>query len=638
MKSERVVPFLWKSMFVRISLLLWLKLIILRVFIYHKIVWSGAVLDLASVIAAAGAIELLLPRRAKRAAFWGLNILGSLILFAATLYYTHFGSIVTYTSLYGLKQVLQVSSSVKRAMHPETYIFFADLAVFALLWLVRRRRKLPAWSGISLGKASMSAVVLIAVTVSALSIRAEGKVRNELIRAEKLGFFNYQSSFVLEAWENSRETRFADTAQAADIIAKIQSKFPYNSTLAEGDEEAETAAPPKLFGSQQGKNVIVVQMESLQNFTIGYSVDGQPLTPVLNELAKESYYFKNVYQQIGQGNTSDAEFMFNTSLYPVGSIPMSTGYGNRSLPSLPKLLKQDGYATATFHVNDVTFWDRDKLYPALGFDRFFDKPSYTNDQFNAFGASDEQLYRTGIAQLTALSAGGSPFYAQFVSSSSHHPFVIPDDKKRIRLSDNRYAGTQAGEYLEAVSYADYALGTFINQLKATGLWDRSILVVYGDHSGLKPQYNEPEELSELLGIPYHEYVTRFNVPFIVHVPGQTEGETIDQVGGQLDMMPTVANLLGISFADRGYVHFGHDLMNIQRNVFGIRYYLPTGSFINDDILFIPGEGFEDGQAVRLDTHEPVTDLAPYKKDYYYTMALEKASDEYMKVLPKRDSE
>ncbi|TMV44905.1 LTA synthase family protein [Paenibacillus mesophilus] len=627
MGNDRTAPFLWKSLFFRITVFIWVKLIVLRVFIYHKIDWSGVALDLASVVAAAGLIELFVPGKLKRAAFWSLNVIASLILFAATLYYTHFGSIVTYTSLYGLKQVLQVSNSVKRAMHPETYIFFTDLAAAALLWFVWRRRSIKVWSAFPLRKASMAAVVALALTVSALSIRAEGKVRNELIRAEKLGFFNYQSSFVLEAWENSRETKFTDTQQASSIIQAVQSKFPYKRD--DGEEQ------PKLFGTQQGKNLIVVQVESLQDFTIGYTVEGRPLTPVLNELAGSSYYFTNVFQQIGQGNTSDAEFMFNTSLYPAGSIPMSTGFGNRELPGLPKLLKAEGYESVTFHVNDVGFWDRDKMYPALGFDRYFDKPYFNNDEFNAFGASDEQLYRTGIQQLTALAAKGTPFYAQFVTASSHHPFVIPDERKHIRLTSDKYKDTQVGEYLESVNYADYALGTFIGQLKANGLWDSSIVVVYGDHSGLKPQYNDPDEVTRLLGIPYHEYVTRFNVPFIVHVPGQTEGETVRQVGGQLDMMPTVANLLGISFADSGYVHFGRDLMNTDRNVFGIRYYLPTGSFVNNDVLFIPGEGFADGKAVSLTTLEPVADFNKYKKDYYYAMALMKLSDEYMKVLPKR---
>ncbi|TNJ61532.1 LTA synthase family protein [Paenibacillus hemerocallicola] len=630
MRNDRTAPFLWKSLFFRITVFIWIKLIVLRVFIYHKIDWGGVALDLASVVVIAGLIELFVPGRAKRAAFWSLNIVASLILFAATLYYTHFGSIVTYTSLYGLKQVLQVSNSVKRAMHPENYIFFVDLAAAVLLWIVWRRRNINVWSSFPLRKASMAAVVVVALAVSALSIRVEGKVRNELIRAEKLGFFNYQSSFVLEAWENSRETKFTDTDQAAGIINAVQSKYPYGASKPDGEQE------PRLFGTQKGKNLIVVQVESLQNFTIGYTVEGQPLTPVLNELAGSSYYFPNVFQQIGQGNTSDAEFMFNTSIYPAGSIPMSTGFGNRELPSLPKLLKAEGYESMTFHVNDVRFWDRDKMYPALGFDRYYDEPYFQNDEFNAFGASDEQLFRTGIQQLKGLSGKDTPFYAQFVTASSHHPFVTPDNKKQIRLPAEKYKDTQVGEYLESVNYADHALGTFIDQLKATGLWDSSIVVVYGDHSGLKPQYNDPEEVTRLLGIPYDEYVTRFNVPFIVHVPGQTEGETVEQVGGQLDMMPTVANLLGISFEDSNYVHFGHDLMNTDRNVFGIRYYLPTGSFVNDDILFIPGEGFEDGKAVSLRTLQPVSDYAKYKKDYYYTMALMRLSDEYMKILPRRE--
>ncbi|MDF2718791.1 MAG: sulfatase [Paenibacillus sp.] len=283
MGSDRTAPFLWKSLFFRITVFIWIKLIVLRVFIYHKIDWSGVALDLASVVVIAGLIELFVPGKTKRAAFWSLNIVASLILFAATLYYTHFGSIVTYTSLYGLKQILQVSNSVKRAMHPENYIFFIDLAAAVLLWIVWRRRSIKVWSSFSfpLRKASMAAVVVVALAVSALSVRVEGKVRNELIRAEKLGFFNYQSSFVLEAWENSRETKFTDAEQAAEIINAVQSKFPYGGSKPDGEERE-----PKLFGTQKGKNLIVVQVESLQNFTIGYTVDGQPLTPVLNELER----------------------------------------------------------------------------------------------------------------------------------------------------------------------------------------------------------------------------------------------------------------------------------------------------------------------------------------------------------------
>ena len=75
------------------------------------------------------------------------------------------------------------------------------------------------------------------------------------------------------------------------------------------------------------------------------------------------------------------------------------------------------------------------------------------------------------------------------------------------------------------------------------------------------------------------------------------------------------------------------MLNVDRNVIGMRYYLPTGSFFNNDILFVPGDGFEDGTAVSLETLEPVTDITPYRGDYDYILQLMKLSDEYVKMSP-----
>lgn len=107
------------------------------------------------------------------------------------------------------------------------------------------------------------------------------------------------------------------------------------------------------------------------------------------------------------GNTSDAEFMSNTSIYPIGTLAMSTGFGDRELPSLPRLLRDKGYEAYTFHVNQVGFWNRNELYPALGFNGYYDKDYFTNDHFNAFGASDEQLYITGVEKMAELQKKGT---------------------------------------------------------------------------------------------------------------------------------------------------------------------------------------------------------------------------------------
>lgn len=79
----------------------------------------------------------------------------------------------------------------------------------------------------------------------------------------------------------------------------------------------------------------MIQLESFQNFLLGLKIDGQEITPNLNRLMEESLYFTNFYQMVGQGNTSDAEFVVNSSFYipPQGAATMS--YIDKQLPSLP---------------------------------------------------------------------------------------------------------------------------------------------------------------------------------------------------------------------------------------------------------------------------------------------------------------
>lgn len=328
----------------------------------------------------------------------------------------------------------------------------------------------------------------------------------------------------------------------------------------------------------KGKNVIVIQMEAFQNFPLHQSLDGQELTPVLNRLAGEGFYFPHVYQQIGPGNTSDAEFMSNTSIYPIGTLAMSTGFGDRELPSLPRLLRDKGYEAYTFHVNKVGFWNRNQLYPALGFNGYYDKGHYTNDHFNAFGASDVQLYITAVDELAKLQQKGTPFYAQLVTASSHHPFKIPDAAKRITLPED-LQDTMLGDYLTAINYTDYAIGTLIEGLKQNGLWENTVLMLYGDHFGLQPKDVPPEQVETALGMKYDSRVSRFNIPLIIHVPGMEQGRVVDRTGGQMDFVPTLANLLGIPLKEESYTAFGQDLLNVDHNVVGMRYYLPTGSFL-----------------------------------------------------------
>lgn len=617
--------------FLIVVVLLFLKSLLLREYLFDQIAWGQVAADLASIVALVGVFEAVSPARAKKYVLWTVNLIVSVLFFASVVYFNYFSTIPTYSALNELNQVGGVKDSVNAAIQPKDYWFFADLAVIALGWLawrIRGGRAAGETVSRSFAKAWRLGAILAAIAgllVSQSYIRSAALIENELAQAEEVGFFNYQVSAAMNTSKPAVEIKEGEPIGWPEQLAELAASNP---------NVRANSKDPIGFGKMAGKNAIVIQLEAFQNFPIHLKVGDQLVTPILNELADNGYYFPHFFQQIGQGNTSDAEFMSNTSIYPTAKVAMSTGYGDRDLPSLPKLLEQRGYAAETFHVNDVTFWDRDKMYPALGFDRYFDKPSFENDNFNGFGASDVQLYKTAVKRMAELKQENTPFYMQMITASSHHPFKIPKDKQWLKLPDD-IAGTQLGDYLEAVHYTDYAIGELIEMLKENDLYNDTMLVIYGDHFGLQPQDNDPKELSEKLGITYHERISRFNIPLIIRVPGDAPRQVIKTAGGQVDIMPTVANLLGISLKDEDYVAFGHDLLNTDGNVFGMRYYLPTGSFFNNEIMFVPGKSFEDGMAWSLDTMEPVPDFSAYRGDYDYVLKLMKLSDAYVESLPKR---
>lgn len=638
-------------LFVASVCILFAKLLLLRGFFFGDFEFSGVVIDLFTALGVTCLFELILPRRLRVGVAWGVNLILSAAFFSAAVYHSYFGSVPTYVVLGSLGQVPEVGNMVGGLLKPAYFIFFADLLAALLSVIVGKIRRSSSekslsfvgsgrsrssWSGTAtrMSRVAVAALLIVCLLLSGVWINRGSAISNEIVRAENIGFINYQVSTAIEKRKERNFVASTSPEEVAQQVKELQRSFPYTDDQENLPSATAPEGSPAYFGAAKGMNVVVVQMESFQNFPINYKLDGTEVTPNLNALMNESFYFPHIYQQIGQGNTSDAEFISNTSIYPTAQIAMSTGYGDRVIPSSPRLLGDKGYKTATFQVNNASFWDRNQLYPALGFQNFYDKPSYNNDKFNNFGASDEEMYRVGLEKIGEMTADGSPFYAQFVTTASHAPFDVPQEFPQLAIPD-RLQNTQLGKYLNAQHYTDYALGKLIDGLKEKGLWDNTVLLVYGDHGGLSTAENDPAWVSSMLGISYDANASRFNIPLAIRVPGVEKGETVKLAGGQMDFVPTLLNLLGVSLEQESYTAFGRDLLNTDRNVVGIRYYLPTGSFVGDGVLFIPGEGFDDGTAISLETHEKITDIEPYREDYDYILQLMKLSDDYVKVLPKR---
>lgn len=580
--------------------------------------WSTVLKEIPFVLIVFSLIEWFSGKR-KLLVYLIANLLLTGILFGVFMYFKYYGVIATYLAFDQVNQVTAVSNSVVSLMDP--YYLFIFLDTIVLGYYLLRPKKAVDWKQRSSRKEKRSVVGVVMALSLALclfNILPNRASMNEIVKAEQMGIFNYEAYSLFSDKELELTPASQITQAKIDELKNIQ-----------------TPTAPKYFKAADGRNVIVIQMESFQNFLVNLKIDGQEITPTFNQLVKDNFYFSKFYQQVGQGNTSDAEFVVNTSFYipPHGA---ATGvYAGKKLPSLPKLMKAHGYNTATFHTNVVEFWNRGELYKALGYDQYYDKKFFGEEDTVFFGASDEQLYKKTAAELDAKRESGSPFYAHVVSMTAHHPFTIPESKYQMSLPE-RYEDTFVGDYIRAQNYADYALGLFIQDLKDRGIWDKSVIVLYGDHLGL-PMYsldNDDKELMrEIYGRDYG-YTDMINIPMVIAAPGITHGEEFQELGGQVDILPTVANLMGFPLDD--HLHFGQDLFNqTAYNLLPQRYYLPTGSFVSSKELFLSGSGFEDGK------HYPLAGdgmKAPEATEQEYNRALEllQLSDSYVSQLPDRE--
>ena len=339
-------------------------------------------------------------------------------------------------------------------------------------------------------------------------------------------------------------------------------------------------------GIARGRNLIVIQVESMQELVVGSSVNGQEITPCLNELiGSDTLYFDNYYYLVGGGNTSDAEFAFNNSLYAPEGLSAYTEYTENDYNGLPFILKQNGYTGAyVFHGYVKDFWNREAAYPYQGFDYYYSADDYVADEIIDMGVSDMSFFRQTAEKLTTLE---QPFYAFTITLSSHNPFVIPDELNTLVLP-TEYEDTMFGNYLEAMHYTDSAIGYFIGLLKENGIYDNSIIVIYGDHFGVVNNGEEYDLISDFVGHGYYEGDI-FRIPFIIHIPGMGASETISVAGSHIDALPTLLDLFGIT-NDRS-VMFGQNLLTAKSGIVYEQMHVPIGSFITDSIFYVyPASG------------------------------------------------
>lgn len=363
----------------------------------------------------------------------------------------------------------------------------------------------------------------------------------------------------------------------------------------------------QYFGIAKGRNVIYLHLESLQQFIIDYklNVDGTEyeVTPFLNSLyhSKSTLAFSNFFNQVKAGKTSDAETMLETSLFGLsqGSFMVQYG-GSNTQQAAPHILAQTaGYkSSAVFHGNAAAFWNRNNTYKQWGYNYFFDASYFSeqNDE-NSFqyGLNDKIMFADSIKYLERMQ---QPFYTKFITVSNHYPYTtsLIGDEIGFPLADTD--DETINGYFATANYLDASIKSFFDYLKAAGLYDNSIIVLYGDHYGISNSRNP--DLAPLLGKDSETWSDYDNamlqrVPYMVVVPGMTNGGIINTYGGEIDALPTLEHLLGLDSSK--YLQVGQDLLSSEHSqIVAMR---TSGTFITPKYTSYAGKVYytETGQEI-----------------------------------------
>jgi lipoteichoic acid synthase len=522
----------------------------------------------------------------------------SLILYANVVYYREFSDFITIPLLMQTGNMADLKSSVGELVSWFDLFYFADV----LLLLILAVSKTPKLSFKKQKNFAAAAFYLSAVALAFFNLGMSESQRPELltrtfdreILVKNIGTYNHHLYDAYLQTKTTAQRALADGNELTEI---------------ENYTRAHYRAPNEnMFGAAKGKNLIVISMESTQSFVIGKKVNGQEITPFLNDFIKESYYFDEFYHQTAQGKTSDSEFLLDNSLYPLGRGAVFFTHSGNEYMTMTEKLKENSYYTAKLHANNKSFWNRDVMYNTFGYDRFYSLPDYeVNDENSVgWGMKDVDFFEQSVDHLKEMP---KPFYAKLITLTNHFPFELDEEDKYIDEYDSP-SGT-LNRYFPTVRYTDEALRIFIEDLKAAGLYENSVIVIYGDHYGISENHNR--SMAQYLGkeITPFESTQLQRVPLIIHIPGQ-EGMTNSTVSGQIDLRPTLLNLVGID--SKQDIQFGSDLFSKNQDNFTV---LRDGSFITKDLVYTKGTCYDKatGAPTEQASCEPYIEQAKNELSY-----------------------
>lgn len=540
---------------------------------------------------------VLMSKRYKYLYLSIISLVVSIFFITQYFYYSYSGGFLQFSSLFYADQGATILGTVKSLLTYKLFLFILAPLILLVHAIWDYRKKIEEKELSKRRKIHAGIMLLLATTFCYGYLFAREYIDN----GNTVLIYNYQRLYDVNALVSKMGVvnysigdmlNYALTSDKASAAELASIKNFSNKNLEEKG---------KFYGLAKGRNLIFIQIESLDNTVINQKIEGQEITPNLNRLTKEGLYFSNYFAQIGPGTTADAEFSVQNSLYPLPNSVAFIKYPYNYYEALPKRLKESGYSSNVFHGDVLSFWNRANAYPGQGYENIYSKPDFViTRKVGPYDLPDQDFFDQSILKLKQMK---QPFYSVLITLTSHTPFILPDDLNELSIVYSTELSWIQKGYLQSARYTDKAVGSFVEQLKSAGLYDNSVIIIYGDHGGFTNIASTMNiHKSIFFDIEYNQ------VPFIILAPKTKLNGEMKIPASHIDVYPTVANLLGIDLPSTTI--FGQDLLSTKEPVVTYRNLISgtVRAVITDKFAYHSSSDgiFENGNCLELKEKKKVS--------------------------------
>lgn len=336
------------------------------------------------------------------------------------------------------------------------------------------------------------------------------------------------------------------------------------------------------------KNLVIILQESMGADFVG-KLGGLDITPNIDSLASEGLWFENLYAT-GTRSVRGIEAVVTGFLPTASRSVVKLGGSQNNFFTIAQLLKQHGYDTSFIYGGEAHFDNMKRFFSNNGFSNIIEQKDYVDPKFvGSWGVSDEDLLNKAHATFSELAAQDQPFFSLVFTSTNHSPFEFPDG--RIELAEQ-----PKNTVANAVKYADFALGQFIQNAKQGNYWENTVFLIIADHS-------DRVYGNELVPI------NKFRIPGLI-LGSDIEPAIITRVTSQIDMLPTMLSLIGVQSA---HPAIGRDLTRDDISALpgrAIMQFANNFAYMEDDRVVILQQAREPLQFIYQNNHLSPTAIDP----------------------------